>query len=261
MRWIIRKIAGLFREDMERDSAKYWKLSSYDPRVQDYSHWCGSARWNEPEWLEYGENNISFALDKIVGIEGPSFLERAGTGHALEWGCGGGSNVIALYRHFSRVSGLEIAKPTIEECHNQVRHRGIENFKGVLIESGRPESVLEMLGGEPLDFIFSTAVFQHFPSKEYTARVLQVMNKILKNGAPAWIQVREFDGSPKLRQKETDYASNMIYMTSFTCKEFSATIQDCGFSLLWYGKDESIANDDHVFYLIRKAFPLTNGSP
>jgi hypothetical protein len=87
------------------------------------------------------------------------------------------------------------------------------------------------------------------------------MNAILKNGAPAWIQVREFDGSPKLRQKENDYASNMIYMTSFTFGEFSKMIKDCGFSLLWHGRDNSIENDDHVFYLIRKAFPLTNGSP
>lgn len=260
MKRILRKIAGLFKEDLERDSAGYWKLSSYDSRVQDYSHWCGSARWDESRWLQYGEDNIRFALDIVNMIEGPDFLERASTGHALEWGCGGGSNVIALFRRFPRVTGLEIAAPTLEACRSQVRRRGIENFRAVLIESGRPESALEPLKGEYLDFIFSTAVFQHFPSKDYTARVLRVMNAILKQGAPAWIQVREFDGSSKLRQKQTDYASNMIYMTSFTCEEFSAMLKEWGFSPLWHGRDESIENDDHRFYLARKASPPRNPS-
>jgi len=261
MKRVLKKIAGLFKEDLERDSARYWKLSSYDPRVQDYSHWCGSARWDETKWLEYGQSNIRFALEKINIAEGRSFLERAGNGEALEWGCGGGSNIISLYNYFPRVWGLEIAAPSIEECQTQVKRRGISNFKGILIESGNPESVLKAVKTESLDFIFSTAVFQHFPSKEYTVRVLRVMRALLKNGALAWVQVREFDGSPKLRQKETDYASNMIYMTSFTCEEFSEVIKNCGFDLLWYGRDDAIENDDHAFYLIRKAFPLTNGSP
>ncbi len=261
MKRVLKKIAGLFKEDLERDSSKYWKLSSYDPRVQDYSHWCGSARWDEARWLEYGESNIRFALEKINVSEGRAFLERAGKGEALEWGCGGGSNIIALYKYFPRVWGLEIAAPSIGECETQLKRRGISNFKGILIEEGNPGSVLKALKTESLDFIFSTAVFQHFPSKEYTAQVLGVMRALLKNGALAWVQVREFDGSPKLRQKETDYASNMIYMTSFTREEFSAVIKNCGFDLLWCGRDDSIENDDHAFYLIRKAFPLTNGSP
>lgn len=261
MKRILKRIAGLFKVDLEKDSAKYWKLSSYDARVQDYSHWCGSARWDEKKWIEYGESNIRFALEKIETVEGPGFLERARTGEALEWGCGGGSNILALYRHFPRVSGLEIAAPTIEECLRQARRRGIKNFNGILIDSGRPESVLKKIRRDSLDFIFSTAVFQHFPSKDYTARVLRVMNAILKCGAPAWIQIREFDGSPKLRQKEADYAANMIYMTSFTFAEFSEMVKDCGFILMWAGKDESDGKDDHAFYLIRKAFSLTNGSP
>lgn len=257
MKRFIKKIRGLFKEDIESDSAKYWNLSSYDSRVQDYSHWCGSARWDESRWLEYGESNIRFALDtidKIDLLEGEAFLKRAKTGHALEWGCGGGSNVVALYKYFSLVSGLEIAAPTLDECRFQVKRRGIPGFNGILMESGRPESVLELLKVESLDFIFSTAVFQHFPSKDYTARVLRVMNAMLKEGALAWIQVRDFDGSPKLRQKENDYASNMIYMTSFTVAEFSSMLKDCGFSLLWHGRDESLESDDHIFYLARKAF-------
>lgn len=269
----MKRLSGLFKEDLDGASARYWDLSSYDPRIQDYSHWCGSSRWDEARWLGYGERNVNFALEKIGETQGPSFLEAAAKGNALEWGCGGGPNVIALARSFPRVWGLEIAAPTLEECRRQVKMRGGTNFNGILIESGRPESALKMIGEESLDFILSIEVFQHFPSKEYTARVLRVMNAILKRGALAWVQVRDFDGSPKLRQKESDYAANMIYMTSFTIGEFSRMIEDCGFGLLWHGRDEQAEGDDHAYYLLRKASPpgnpkesereskLTNGSP
>jgi SAM-dependent methyltransferase len=258
MKRIIKKLSGLFKGDLDSDSAKYWDLSSYDPRVQDYSHWCGSPRWDEARWLSYGERNVNLALERIGAAEGPSFLEQAAAGAALEWGCGGGPNIIALSRRFPRVWGLEIAAPTLEECRRQVKMRGGTDFSGILIESGRPESALKMIEKESLDFILSIEVFQHFPSKDYTARVLRVMNAILKRGALAWVQIRDFDGSSKLRQKETDYAANMIYMTSFTVGEFTRMIEDCGFSLLWHGRDESVEGDDHAYYLLRKAFPKGN---
>lgn len=261
MKRILKKLSGLLKEDLESDSAKYWNLSSYDSRVQDYSHWCGSSRWDESRWVSYGERNVGFALEKIREAAGPAFSvfrETAAAGEALEWGCGGGPNVIALYRHFARVSGLEIAAPTLDECRRQVKGRGVADFRGILIESGRPESALNMIEKDSLDFILSIEVFQHFPSKDYTARVLKVMNAILKSGAHAWVQVRDFDGSPKLRQKETDYAANMIYMTSFTGEEFSRMSNGCGYRILWHGRDEHVQGDDHTYYLLQKAFPPGN---
>ena len=43
---------------LEKDSGLYWDLSRYDERVQDQSHWAGSARWSRKRWLEYGEFNF-----------------------------------------------------------------------------------------------------------------------------------------------------------------------------------------------------------
>ena len=258
---VLKKIKGILRQDPEADAVSFWKLSSYDSRIQDYSHWCGSSRWNTERWSEYGRRNVGFALGTILEASGPAFIEQARTGSALEWGCGGGANVIALYEYFREVSGVEIAGPTLEECRRQAMRHGKKNFQGCLIDSGRPESALEKIGRGSLDFVLSIEVFQHFPSKDYTARVLQVISELLKDGALAWIQVRDDDGSPKLRQKHADYAANMIYMTSFTAEAFSRMGEKCGFTLVWNGRDASAGGDDHAYYLMRKGFPLTKGSP
>jgi hypothetical protein len=45
------------------------------------------------------------------------------------------------------------------------------------------------------------------------------------------VQVRYYDGSEKLKQKESDYAKDVIYMTSFTTDEFSAILAETGFTL------------------------------
>ena len=90
----------------------------------------------------------------------------------------------------------------------------------------------ERVGRDTVDFFFSVAVFQHFPSKAYTKDVLEAAAGFIRKGGHALVQVRYFDGSEKLRQKEGDYAKNVIYMTSFTTGEFSALLAEAGFALL-----------------------------
>ena len=63
------------------------------------------------------------------------------------------------------------------------------------------------------------------------------MGRLLKSRAFAFIQVRYFDGSQKFRQKDQDYARNVIYMTSFTVEEFSSQLGTAGFSVLDRARD------------------------
>ncbi len=46
------------KRNLEKDAGLYWNLSRHDERVQDQSHWAGSARWPRKRWLEYGEFNF-----------------------------------------------------------------------------------------------------------------------------------------------------------------------------------------------------------
>ena len=55
-----------------------------------------------------------------------------------------------------------------------------------------------------------------------------------------------------LRQKEDDYAKNVIYMTSFTTEESSALLAETGFALLGSMRDLDGPKDCHEYYFFRK---------
>ena len=109
-----------------------------------------------------------------------------------------------------------------------------------------------MIGWDAVDLFFSVAVFQHFPSKAYTKEVLGATAGLMRTGAHGLVQVRYFDGSEKLRQKEEDYAKNVIYMTSFTTEEFSALLAETGLTLLGSMRDLDGPKDRHEYCFFRK---------
>jgi len=74
----------------------------------------------------------------------------------------------------------------------------------------------------------------------------------MRKGACGFVQVRYFDGSEKFRQKESDYAKNVITMTSFTTEEFSALLAETGFTLLASERDLDGRKDCHEYYFFRK---------
>jgi len=237
------------KRSLEKDAGLYWDLSRHDERVQDQSHWAGSARWPREKWLAYGEFNAGL-LEGFLNRYAPA--EGIGSETALDWGCGGGANMRALCRRFRRVIGVDISRPTLEECARQLSRCGCSNFRTVLSDATRPLGVLEAVGRDGVDLFFSVAVFQHFPSKRYAKDVLEVAAVLMREGAHGFVQVRYFDGSEKYRQKEGDYAKNVITMTSFTTEEFSALLAETGFTLLASERDLDGPKDRHEYYFFRK---------
>jgi len=239
-------------KSLEKDAGLYWDLSRHDERVQDQSHWAGSARWPRDRWLEYGEFNAGL-VESFFERHAPTVLaEGFSSQTSLDWGCGGGANMSALCRRFRRVIGVDISRPTLEECTRQIGRCGLSNFATVFTDASRPGQALEEIGGDCVDLFFSVAVFQHFPSKAYTKGVLEVAAGLLRRGGYGLVQVRYFDGSEKLRQKESDYAKNVIYMTSFTTGEFSALLAGTGFTLLASERDLDGLNENHEYFFFRK---------
>lgn len=55
-----------------------------------------------------------------------------------------------------------------------------------------------------------------------------------------------------IMQKKDDYTKNVIYMTSFTTDEFSASLAKTGFTLLGSMRDLDGPKDCHEHYLFRK---------
>jgi SAM-dependent methyltransferase len=237
---------------LEKDAGLYWDLSRYDERVQDQSHWAGSARWSRQRWLEYGEFNFGLIQNFFMQFAPTELAGGFASKTALDWGCGGGANMSALCRYFRRVIGVDISQPTLDECTRQLNRSGLSNFETALVDATRPRQGLDGVGRDAVDFFFSVAVFQHFPSKAYTKEVLETAAGLMREGGHGFVQVRYFDGSEKLRQKESDYAKNVIYMTSFTTEEFSALLAETGFTLLGSERDLDGPKDRHEYFIFRK---------
>lgn len=252
----IRRMAKAFKQkfqgDLEKDSGMYWQLSRQDSRIQDQSHWCGVRRWGRDRWLEHGKFHYDLIVKYMDSFAGPASVKMFHRQAALEWGCGGGANVRLLCENYRQVYGIEVSEASLEECGRQMSALGFGNFNPVFFLSENPESVLDMVGPETVDLILSIAVFQHFPSKEYTQRVLTIMETLMKKEAVALIQVRYFDGSEKLRQKDSDYSKNVVYMTSFTTGEFSEQVSKAGLTVLVSERDIDNDDDCHEYFFIQK---------
>jgi hypothetical protein len=239
-------------DDLVAAAGRYWQLSGRDDRIQDQSHWCGAMRWEQERWFAHGDFYFSYAHRLLSEFAGDAFVAGLDRKTAMEWGCGGGANVRCLCQAFSQVYGADIAQDTLDACKRQLTKLGFANFSLLYFPAEEPEAVLRQAKAGSLDFLLSIAVFQHFPSKVYTLRVLHVMEKLLKSDGFALIQVRYFDGSEKYRQKNSDYARNVITMTSFTFDEFAGQLQQAGLTLLH--SEKNIEQDDlhHEYYFIRK---------
>jgi len=237
---------------LEEASGLYWNMSSRDARVKDQSHWCGAQRWERERWFAYGDFFHDLTLTYLQRYAPQKFIQELKQKTALEWGCGGGAIARTLCGRFSKVYGVDISHASVDECERQIRELGHANFVKLPVPSASPEAILSEIERASVDFVVSIGVFQHFPSKPYTRRVLEVMGNILGQDGYALLQVRYFDGSPKLRQKDRDYAQNVIYMTSFTPEEFTRQLNETGFSILTRERDIDGQPDYHDYYFIRK---------
>jgi hypothetical protein len=249
---ILSRMREYLREDPVAVAGYYWRLTARDERIRDQAHWCGVMRWPVERWTAYGDFYVAYALDLLGRFAGRAFVEDLGRKTALEWGCGGGANIRCLCKAFVRVYGLDISAATLNACERQMKKCNLSNFTGVLIPSEEPRAVLATVPPGTVDFILSIAVFQHFPSKDYTQRVLQAMEALLQENGLALIQVRYFDGSEKYRQKDGDYAKNVITMTSFIFEEFRRQLRQAGLKLLHSEKDIEGEGLCHEYYFVGK---------
>ncbi len=240
------------KRNLDKDAGLYWNLSRHDERVQDQSHWAGSARWPRKRWLEYGEFHFGLVRRFFEQLAPAAIAGGFQSKAALDWGCGGGANMNALCRRFRHVMGVDISVPTLEECARQLGRCGCSNFETVYVDAACPGQVVERVGRDTVDFFFSAAVFQHFPSKAYTKDVLETAAGLMRTGSHGLVQVRYFDGSEKMRQKEGDYAKHVIYMTSFATDAFSALLAETGFTLLESKRDLDDPKDCHEYFFFRK---------
>jgi hypothetical protein len=203
---------------------EYWSGSETEEIKRDLSHWKGSGRWaDEQSWHEIGEAHFALyqSLLRLAGREAP-------VRSMIEWGPGGGANAVRFGREIPRFYGIDISEPNLVECRREVESSGYAGFVPVLIDAADPEGVIARID-ERVDFFACTAVYQHFPGKEYGRRVTRLAHQLLADGGMALIQTRYDDGNPLYAPKARDYRANAIVFTSYRIEEFWQVAVDAGF--------------------------------
>ena len=231
-------------ETLAADAKSYWSQSAARPWVADMSHWRGRGRWSDDEvWTAIGRDHVAMfrQLCLLANREAPVRT-------MLEWGPGGGANALAFSLHVQRIYGVDISAANLQECARQLAESRFRGFHAIEIEATQPERVLAAVN-EPNDFALSTAVFQHFPGKEYGQRVLNILHRLLAPDGIALIQTRFDDGSETLACKHSDYAKNVVTFTSYRIEEFWDNCTQAGFEPLSLTLKPEPA---YAYYFLRK---------
>jgi ubiquinone/menaquinone biosynthesis C-methylase UbiE len=233
-----------------KDAGVYWSLSNRNESIKDMSHWRGVGRWSEHNWMRLGDFHLEVVNDFFRNYNIKE-LNRINSGNALEWGPGGGANIRFLCNMFNKVFGADISESNLNECSEQMRNLNINNFVPAKIDSENPEMILQKIEESSIDFLFSTAVFQHFPSKIYTERILDIMFKVLKSDGYGLIQIR-YDDENKYVQKNNNYFENVLIMNVFKNNEFIEMLHGHGFKCLDKKRNIDGNNPSYEYYFINK---------
>jgi len=211
----------------------------------DWSHWRGVGRWsNDLAWLTIGK--LHYAMIYLMLSQYSPWQDYSKLS-VLEFGCGGGANAVELCQHFGCVYGMDISEATLAECVRQVNLIDAHNFVPMLMLIDRPGAYFRKMS-EQVQIFLSTAVYYHFPSKEYGIRVTEFASQILTHPGFAIIQIRYDDGDPMFKPKDKDYAENARLFMSYSSNEFATICQDCGFEILQTSKTKMHSE----YFLLRK---------
>jgi SAM-dependent methyltransferase len=248
-RRLLDNYAGV-REPEEKiiaDSQAFWSKLSNKGREGGYTHTRGQHLFenNDEGWLAIGRNSL-LIFQRFMGADWLKTPRRI-----VDWGCGGGTHAVHFGRGASSYYGVEITQATLDECGRQMKAEGLDNFKPVLFKAHEPEHVAALIP-EPCDFIHSLYVFQVFPSKDYSLRVIRTMHKILKSGGIAMVQIKYTTHKLNSKSYHWGYAKNYGNMTTFFIEEFWTLTKECGFEpqLLYLEPHQALNNDNHYAYFL-----------
>jgi SAM-dependent methyltransferase len=210
-----------------RDSHRFWN----DPAKADLKtimHWRGEGPFeDESFWFGLGRRHREMIerAARWADLELP-------TESLVEWGCGGGMNAVAFAPLVSRYYGIDVNEESLDECARQVDGEGAGVCVPVLIAAESPEEAVEQIDG-PCDLLFSSYVFELFPTPEYGLRVMRIAYELLRPGGVALVQVRYHSGIRPVGGARRPYESNWLSHTSYTIDGFWQACEEIGFAPMY----------------------------
>jgi SAM-dependent methyltransferase len=154
-------------------------------------------------------------------------------GKWIDWGCGGGATAAALSWIAEEVVGVDVSMASLTQCGETRGHRLGCRFLPVWIAAELPvDAVDPVLALRPAverreaAGFFSTSTFQHFPSKQYTERVVAMIPHLLRPGGYVLIQIRRNTPLDMTRDPSLPYAARAMVTTSYGVAEFRDLLQN-----------------------------------
>ena len=138
-----------------------------------------------------------------------------------------------LSKFCKKIYGTDISLENLKITTKIVNEEANKNFVPILINDG--ENLFKL--NEKVDFFYSSAVFQHLPSKDYCINVLKHIKKVLKKHSIGFIQVR-LESSYKNKDFYTknfssdNYNKHYITFVSFDIFEFYEILESFNFKIL-----------------------------
>ena len=156
----------------------------WDERAKENARYyvnTATKEWTDSEFFASGEATVREQIlnDMTNVCQG----KAPGDMHVLEIGCGAGRVTRALAAQFGRVTGVDISGEMVRQATlalvDRPNARAIQN-------NGR-----DLAGVEgPVDFAFSTIVFQHIPSYEVIESYVREVHRLLRPGGLFKFQVQ-----------------------------------------------------------------------
>ncbi|MDW9551607.1 MULTISPECIES: methyltransferase domain-containing protein [Sinorhizobium] len=206
-----------------------WNDKDDEKYRQDVCHYRGIGRWaDDTLWRGIGQSSLEKIqfLWRLLDRSKDSLRDLV----VLEWGPGGGANAYGLQGISRRYYGVDISEKNLAECQRLMREEGRPDYVVPVLLDGSPLEIIDRVA-DPVNIFLSTAVFQHFPSKEYGFEVLKALRAVCTKGAAGFIQIRFDNGNTKYRGIDNidEYATRHITATSYQLDQFWVGIQGAGF--------------------------------
>lgn len=172
----------------------------------------------------------------------------------IEWGSGGGANVVHFALKSNEYYGVDIYEPSLAECCKQLELKDFKGFTPVCINASEPETAKQQIPPN-CDLFLYLYVFEIFMTPEYGLRIMQIAYDILKTGGLAFIQIRYITPSWESKPRRWKYSKNLTGMTSYRIDEFWEAAQSIGLSqkvIKLLPKQELNSGDRYAYYLLHK---------
>ncbi|PIQ76868.1 hypothetical protein COU78_01050 [Candidatus Peregrinibacteria bacterium CG10_big_fil_rev_8_21_14_0_10_49_24] len=166
--------------------------ADWDERSKENAyHWVDSteSQWNKEEYYAGGERDIQKYVLPLLQKKGVP-EEQWKSIEVLDIGCGTGRLCRALSKYFGKVTGVDISEKMIA----QAKQDNSDLHNVTFVQTSGED--LAQVPSASLDFCFSFIVFQHIPFKKVIRSYFREIERVLKPGGLAKVQVRGTPGNP-----------------------------------------------------------------